>query len=171
MKNVRLLSVLALIGLLVVSCATLKPTHRVKAEFDEIVATQLNTPKKVSKWLWYHFTYDHDKNRRDRNGFIAIYAPWETYQEKSGVCYDSANFAGYCLSKAGYKCEMVYARAFPGRSGHVVCAFKENGSWWVVGDTRNFSVDGPYRDFKEIAFRITRGVHGNYRLNKYRKYW
>jgi len=123
MKRTKLLTALVLVSILVVSCASFKPTHKVKAEFDEIVATQLNTPKKVNKWLWYHFAYDHDKLRMAKSGFISIYSPWKTYREKSGVCFDSANFAGYCLSKVGYECELVFARAFPGRPGHVVCVF------------------------------------------------
>jgi len=171
MKRTKLLTALVLVSILVVSCASFKPTHKVKAEFDEIVATQLNTPKKVNKWLWYHFAYDHDKLRMAKSGFISIYSPWKTYREKSGVCFDSANFAGYCLSKVGYECELVFARAFPGRPGHVVCVFKENGDWWTIGDSRDFSIRGPYKNFKEIALRITRGVHANYQLNKFRKYW
>ena len=106
MKNLRVLSVLALMGLLVVSCATLsKPSLQYSneqvAEFERAVIEDLNTPKKVNRWLFNNFAYDNDELRRIMSGTgptggLVFNHPIETYFNKWGVCCDAANFAGYC---------------------------------------------------------------------------
>jgi len=165
MKKVRLLSVLALLGLLVVSCAALSSlqySDEQIAEFDNVTA-QLNTPEKVDRWLRDNFSYDYEKlalirSRIHTRGQIhsqLAHTPIETFYKKEGVCIDAANFAAYCLKKAGYKVRAPLVKRHG--KGHMVCAVKVEDEWLIVGNTRNFEPQGPWTSYKELLFFVQHG--------------
>jgi hypothetical protein len=87
--------------------------------------------------------------------------PSETYYNKKGLCHDAANFAAYCLYKAGYEVVVLsikYASFSKSRPyTHSVCAFKskKNGKWYLAGDTNRIKkrtdIDGPYDNLQDAA--------------------
>lgn len=147
-----------------------------KMDFEEAVAS-LNTPKLVNKWLMKNFNYDHSKvgklMKAARRGKVkdskALWEDWinypsETYYSKKGGCFDAANFAAYCLYKAGYDAHVFTVKYSParGRPGsHTVCICKENEKWYVLANTwkgKQLDVDfitGPYENLKKVASSIT----------------
>lgn len=165
MKNVRLLSVLALVGLLVVSCATLlnlQYSDEQIAEFES-VTSQLNTPEKVDEWLGQNFRYDYSKNALLRSGMYTraecysqfVNSPMETFYKKEGVCIDAANFAAYCLKKAGYKVKAPLVKRHG--KGHMVCAVKLNNGWRIVGNSRIFEPYGSWKSYKDLLSYVQHG--------------
>ncbi|MDP2907160.1 MAG: transglutaminase-like domain-containing protein [Nanoarchaeota archaeon] len=161
--------VLFLINILLVCTATAaKFTAEQKTEFEQMTA-QLDTPEKVNEWLLENFTYDHEvfnklvgvKMKKQDFWQYCIKYPIETFFDKKGVCHDAANLAGYILSKADYKVEIVTVRRVTAtKSGslyHTVCAVKRDGKWWVLGDTRGKNgrirgeIAGPFKNIREVA--------------------
>jgi len=165
MKRVKLLSVLALVALLVVSCATLlnlQYSDEQIAEFEGVTA-QLNTPEKVDGWLRNNFSYNYDtlalfRSRRYTRAELYsqfVKTPIETFYKKEGVCIDASNFAAYCLKKAGYKVRAPLVKTYG--KGHMICAVKVGDEWWIVGNTRGFYPQGPWKTYKELLFYVKPG--------------
>lgn len=175
MRKLRVLTVLTVLAacLLVISLAHAgRLPNPKKVPFEEAV-TMLNTPRLVQSWLYRYFRYDMGKvkyiiKKSKKTGILTttpegwkeyLAYPSETYKSKKGVCFDAANFAAYCLHKAGFEVVVLSAKfERPTKSGitsHTVCAFKENGKWYVAGDTvrlkKGTSIDGPYSSLKEAA--------------------
>ena len=163
MRRVRVFSVLFLLSLSAVSCSTVakyKVPDTKGLSFNEAVAL-FNTPEKVNGWLARNFKWAAVAG----STFIT---PQEVFKTKRGTCITAANFAAYCLDRAGYEVEVVIAtsnkefrsRRWDGEpvASHAVCAYKKNGRWRVAGDTRGqtsprrFSWGaGPFRSLKEVA--------------------
>jgi len=141
---------------------------RQKIEFEQAIV-QLNTPETVNVWLVENFTYDvwllvtiagirfnEDALRR-----YVIKYPISTYFDKKGLCHDAANLAGYALTKAGYKVQIVTAiRKAPFKiaaRSHTVCTFEKDKKWWVCGDTRGRKnsvikdIAGPFENLEGVA--------------------
>jgi len=161
MKKLLVLTVLVAC-LLMVSCSSasrsllrLNYTSEQIAEFEQATA-QLNTPEKVDKWLRANFIYDVSILRLCRSRTYTraqVYdqlmkTPMEVFFKKSGVCFDAANFAAYCLDKAGYKVRAPLVKSHG--KGHSVCAVMVDGKWWKCGDTRAFFPVGPYESYKKL---------------------
>ncbi|MHA2316062.1 MAG: hypothetical protein ACXACF_12470 [Candidatus Hermodarchaeia archaeon] len=172
MKNVRLLSVLALVGLLVVSCAHIAPSTR-GLTFEEAVLV-LNTPEKISAWM--------ESNLRWFRGSVYRH-PRVTYETKAGSCIHWSNFAAYLLDKHGYEVEVVWAEYFKagpeGIPGHTVGAYKKNGKWWVIGDSRAHigraeylpSRIGPFSTLKQVAEYATEPYGlGHWDTHRFRRF-
>ena len=168
MKKLRVLTVLV-VCLLMVSCASISKsllrlnyTSEQIAEFEQ-VTTQLNTPKKVDNWLRNNFSYDYSKYALFRSRMYTraeLYSqlvnnPMETFYKNEGVCIDAANFAAYCLKKAGYKVKAPLVKRYG--KGHMVCAVMVDGMWWSVGNTRYFEPQGPFESYKDLLVVIQHG--------------
>lgn len=181
MKKLQVLTVLVAC-LLVVSCVSisrsllrLNYTSEQIAEFER-VTTQLNTPEKVDWWLKTNFFYDRDILRLCRSRMYTraqVYdqfmkTPMEVFFKKEGVCFDAANFAAYCLYKAGYKVRAPLVKRYG--KGHSVCAVMVDSEWWKVGNTRSFSPTGPYKSYKELL-RSVKGGKPEEVYYGYRKGW
>lgn len=162
MGTLRVLTI-GLVALLLVSCAVLGgsgPEQR--AEFETLTA-RVNTPEKVDNWLGSNFSYDFRKYALFRSGMYTpaecysqlVNYPIETFYKKEGVCIDAANFAAYCLKKAGYKVRAPLVRRHG--KGHMVCAVKLNDGWWMVGNTRIFEPDGSWKSYKDLLSAIQHG--------------
>ena len=98
MKKVRVFSVLFLLSLSAVSCSTVakyKVPDTKGLSFDEAVAL-LNTPEKVNGWLARNFKWAAVAG----STFIT---PQEVFKTKRGTCITAANFAAYCLDRAGHE--------------------------------------------------------------------
>jgi hypothetical protein len=156
--------ILLITASLLACTAISKFTSEQRAEFDKAIA-ELNTPEKINLWLVYNFTYDMALYFTTSNLKITEQSIWntyikwpiETYFDKKGVCHDAANFAGYALTKAGYKVQIVTAKNDLGEI-HTVCAFRRDGKWWICGDTRFFLwIPGPFNSIQEVAIHIARG--------------
>ena len=177
MRKLRVLTVLTVLAacLLVISLAHAgRLPNPKKIPFEEAVA-MLNTPQLVQSWLYRYFRYDLQKLKqlvkkyKGKTTDIPISEPhlWgedqaypsEVYKRKKGMCIDAANFAAYCLYKAGFEVVVLSVKfERPSKSGattHTVCAFKENGKWYIAGDTyrirKGTDIDGPYSNLKEAA--------------------
>ena len=155
--------ILLITASLLACTAISKFTSEQRAEFDKAIA-ELNTPEKINLWLVYNFTYDMALYFTTSNLKITEQSIWntyikwpiETYFDKKGVCHDAANFAGYALTKAGYKVQIVTAKNDLGEI-HTVCAFRRDGKWWICGDTRFFLwIPGPFKSIQEVAIHIAR---------------
>jgi len=176
MKKLRVLTVLV-VCLLAVSLAHAgKLPNPKKVPFEEAVP-MLNTPQLVQSWLYRYFIYDVSKAKRLGKKYKKartdeawtakegqmwqedLAYPSETYYDKKGVCFDAANFAAYCLYKAGYEVAVLSAKykrfSRRGTCTHSVCAFKskKNGKWYIVADTpmKNTDIDGPFSSLQEAA--------------------
>jgi hypothetical protein len=188
MKILRIGVLLFLINILLVSAvAAAKFTAEQKAEFEQTIAQQ-DTPEKVNEWLRENFVYDRElfnkligARMKDQDFWqFVIKFPIETYFDRKGVCHDAANLAGYALSKAGYKVEVVTAkRVTATKSGslfHTVCAVKREGKWWVLADTRAAKGDGvkkeiagPFDNIRDVAEYTVDGNLKEYDTQKRRK--
>ena len=182
-KPFILILLLILYGYVSISCSILsKYTAVQKSDFKQVM-TQLDTPEKVTSWIAENITYDWGRMRangtRQWSSFqqwwlFGIKSPIQTYYDKSGVCCDFANLAGYALHKAGYKVKIVTGKKYGGARGldqHTVCAFKNEGKWWITGDSRyryKWSVSGPFNNIKEIANFAVGGKAAEYDTS-YRK--
>jgi len=159
MKKGKLLSVLALVGLLVMSCATTSSfvvPNTKGLSFDEAVKV-LNTPEKINAWMLRNLAW----KIRSR----AWYSPEQMYEKRIGSCIGWANLAAYLLDHNGYEVKVVFGRYASPRltmstSGHAVCAYKKDGKWHVAGDSRgmmgfqhgSFGLGaGPFKDLKGVA--------------------
>jgi hypothetical protein len=164
MKNIKFLSVLALVGFLGISCSTTskyRPLDTKGLSFDEAIKA-LNTPEKINAWMLRNLAW---VNRRSGRTWKR---PVEMYQQRQGCCVKWANLAAYLLDHNGYEVRVVFGRYPPGHpgplSGHAVCAYKKDGKWYVAGDSRgrmgfqhgSFGLGGgPFKDLKGVAEYVT----------------
>jgi hypothetical protein len=145
-----------------------------KRTFDQAVK-ELNTPEKVDTWIRKNITYnvnryaemvnfskEHKKKNHLEDGdfWKAIQYPSETYAKRSGVCFDIANFAVYCLRQAGYDAKLLAVHygdySYSGKRlechTHAICVVPVEDGWCVVGATEKASILplGEYRNLKQV---------------------
>jgi len=113
----------------------------------------------VSKWLNDNFVFDSGRlnaviSRTRTSGPSGLLArkPSSTYEQKSGYCTDSANFALQALNKINpaYKAQFIFIKNQYGQPHH-----------WVTG----FTVDGKIMVMDYGAgpeWKGMKGVHGPY---------
>lgn len=168
MKNLKLLSALALVGLLVISCSTMDKYRApdTKGLTLEEAVSVLNTPEKINAWIDRNMTWY-------RSGSFRI--PEEIFESKRGSCIHYANVAAFLLDRNGYEVEVLYVRYMSvstgGISAHAVCVYKKDGKWWTCGDSRGrhagrysnyryaYYTAGPFKTLEDAA-RWTAGDHG-----------
>ena len=113
------LKFLLLFFLILFSCATV-PTKN----YDETVS-EWKSYKDVAKWMSRHFSYDMKKFKAEYSydNPMLIRTPKETFELKSGVCFDAARFAKETLNRIdpSYEAEIVFIHREI--LDHYVCSF------------------------------------------------
>ena len=165
-----------------------------KVPFDQAVK-ELNTPQKVNAWIRKYTSYDVPrakeivkyarKIRKERNLgkgddvdliWEIIYTPSETYAKRGGVCFDIANFATYCLRRAGYDAMTVSIHFWRipkvGADCHAISVCHTEDGWYIVADATRFkmhNIDGPFSKLKSIFTKWHRRHGVKYIFNSYTK--
>jgi hypothetical protein len=114
-------------------------------DFDTVTGI-LNTPEKVLFW-------SRNNLRFDMNRLKNVGDPKTTFELKRGVCRHYAMFATECLLRTGYNVENLTV-TWGNNEGHTVSILKQNDEFWVVMDSSLMSIQGPYRNYDEIANSI-----------------
>lgn len=95
----------------------------------EVVTDRLNAPDLVNYYQRVRFIYI-SKRGKERAGHGE---PRKLFDTNRGNCDDHAEFADYCLKKAGY--ETSVKNVHP-TSWHTVCVFKYNGNKFIIDNGR-----------------------------------
>lgn len=137
--------------LLLFACATIP----VKT-YDETVV-QWKSYKDVAGWMNRHFSYDMTRLKemlqKDPHLF-SMRTPGETFELKSGVCFDAALFAKETLNciDPSYNAKVVFI-LHPHSPNHFVCSFEKDGKLFIMDygtPIRNMvGVHGPYNSLEE----------------------
>jgi len=109
-----------------------------------------------------HFSYDMERYKESmkKHTFdnpMTVRTPKETFELKSGVCFDAARFVKETLNRINpsYEAEIVFIAREP--HGHYVCSFKKDGELYIM-------------DYG-ASYRSLIGVHGPYNsLEDYKKF-
>ena len=150
------LKLLLLFFLILFGCATV-PTKT----YDETVF-EWKSYKDVAKWMSRHFSYDMERYKESMKEHtfdnpMPVRTPKETFELKSGVCFDAARFVKETLNRINpsYEAEIVFIAREP--HGHYVCSFKKDGKLYIM-------------DYG-ASYRSLIGVHGAYdSLEDYKKF-
>jgi len=150
------LTFLSLFFLILFACATTP----VKT-YEETVS-QWKSYKDVARWMGFYFSYDMkrlDECLEKPAYAMPVRTPQETFEVKSGVCFDAARFAKEILNRIdpSYEAEVVtmVCRPLP---NHFVCSFKKDGKLYIM------DYGTPSRNLK--------GIHGPYNsLEEYKKFY
>ena len=133
--------------------------------YEEVVA-QWRSYEDVANWMEKYYTYDQEKFKGSLETYSAenpppIKTPQQSFEEKSGLCFDAAYFAQQTLNRIdpSYEAEIVFIRNRPYyKPNHYVCAFKKDGHLYIM-------------DYG-IPFENLRGVFGPYTsLEQYLKFY
>ena len=140
------LKLLSLFFLILFGCATV-PTKT----YDETVS-EWKSYKDVAKWMSWHFSYDM-KRFKEKYSIESVRTPQETFELKSGVCFDAARFTKETLNRIdpSYEAEFVFIRREI--VDHYVCSFKKDGKLYIMDYGASYrsliGVHGPYNSFEE----------------------
>jgi len=133
--------------------------------YDEQVS-QWTSYKDVQIWMENYFTYSISKLKEGMANFkpgqplpIPINTPRQTYEERTGVCYDAALFAKETLNRIdpSYEAEIVFIERRPYfESNHVVCSLKIDGKLYIMDygvpkKTMRRGVFGPFSSLEEYG--------------------
>lgn len=125
----------------------------------EAVISQWKSHEDVARWLDGNFTFDSGRlntilSRTRSNGASGLLArnPSATYEQKSGYCTDSANFARLALNRINpaYKAQFIFIKNRYGQPHHWVTGFTVNNKIMVM----DYGA-GP-------EWKAMKGVHGPY---------
>lgn len=114
--------------------------------FEE-VTSRLNLPELIDHYIKKKFHYDFyigDKQSDER-----------TFELKSGNCYDTSDFIVYCLTKAGYKADLLWVdSSIP--EGHIIVNFEDKDKEFIMDNGTPFpkGILGPYKPLWEIPYTI-----------------
>jgi hypothetical protein len=95
----------------------------------ETVTERLNAPELVNYYQRIRFVYESKlmyERRNPRAGDAR-----GLFEKSLGYCYDFADFASYCLEKAGYKTSVVAVAPH-----HVVCQYEMAGKSYFIDNGR-----------------------------------
>jgi hypothetical protein len=107
--------------------------------YDEMVS-QWRSYDDVANWMGRYYSYDWKKFKNS----LEIYAvenlppvktPRESFEEKSGLCFDAAHFAKETLNRIdpSYEAEIVFIQNRPYyKPNHYVCSFKKDGQLYIM---------------------------------------
>ncbi|MGZ6249368.1 MAG: transglutaminase-like domain-containing protein [Syntrophales bacterium] len=112
------------------------------------------------KWMEREFSFDAERYKKFEGTLPVPRTPEETFQLKSGIYIDAAEFSKKTLNQINpsYKAQTAIIVVRPNVFNHYVCAFKKNGNLFIL------DYGTPY---KEIT-----GVHGPYNsLDEYGRFY
>jgi len=106
-------------------------SDRRRWEDYEAVTDRLSAPELLNYYQRIRFVYESKSGKRDAFTGDAR----GLFASNVGNCYDHADFAAYCLEKAGYKTSVVGVHPSQPRY-HVVCQFEADGKSYFVDNGR-----------------------------------
>ena len=112
------------------------------------------------KWMEEDFSFEAERYKKFEGTLPTPRTPEETFQLKSGIYIDAAEFSKRSLNQINpsYQAQMVVIVVRPSVFNHYVCAFRKEGKLFIM------DYGTPY---KEIT-----GVHGPYdSLDEYKKFY
>jgi hypothetical protein len=120
------------------------------------VTARLNDPWLLELYIKKRFTYSFPDE-----GYSA--PPFDTFEKETGDCSDVATFGLWCLSKAGYNCDLYGGPTTYG--GHVILVYKKDDKLWVSVDFRKYgnNPSGPFSKFSEMCPKL--GFSALYKWN------
>lgn len=132
----------------------------------EAAVSKWTSYEDVARWLEGNFVFDSGRlnvviSRTRSSGPSGLLArkPSDTYEQKSGYCTDSANFARQALNTVNpaYKAQFVFIKNQYGQPHHWVTGFVVNGKIMVMdygaGPEWNAmkGIHGPYDSLEQYA--------------------
>ncbi len=112
------------------------------------------------KWMEKDFSFEAERYKKFEGTLPTPRTPEETFQLKSGIYIDAAEFSKRSLNQINpsYQAQTVVIVVRPSVFNHYVCSFKKEGKLFIM------DYGTPY---KEIT-----GVHGPYdSLDEYKKFY
>jgi hypothetical protein len=112
------------------------------------------------EWMETEFSFEAERYKKFEGTLPTPRTPEETFQLKSGIYIDAAEFSKRSLNQIdpSYQAQTAVIVVRPSVFNHYVCSFKKEGKLFVI------DYGTPYRE-------IT-GVHGPYNsLDEYRKFY
>ena len=112
------------------------------------------------KWMERDFSFDAERYKKFEGTLPTPRTPEETFQLKSGIYIDAAEFSKRTLNQINpsYKAQTVVIVVRPNVFNHYVCSFKKDGKLFIM------DYGTPY---KEVT-----GVHGVYgSLEEYKEFY
>jgi hypothetical protein len=122
--------------------------------------SQWKSHQDLVKWMERDFSLDMERYKRFKGTLPFPRTPEETFQLKSGIYIDTAEFLKKTLNQINpsYRAQTVVILVRPNVFNHYVCAFRKEGKLFVL------DYGTPY---KEIT-----GVHGPYNsLDEYKRFY
>ena len=122
--------------------------------------SQWKSHEDLVKWMERDFSLDMERYKRFKGTLPIPRTPEETFQLKSGIYIDAAEFSKKTLNQINpsYRAQTVVILVRPNVFNHYVCAFRKDGKLFVL------DYGTPY---KEIT-----GVHGPYNsLDEYKRFY
>jgi hypothetical protein len=122
--------------------------------------SQWKSHQDLVKWMERDFSLDMERYKGFKGTLPIPRTPEETFQLKSGIYIDAAEFSKKTLNQINpsYRAQTVVILVRPNVFNHYVCAFRKEGKLFVL------DYGTPY---KEIT-----GVHGPYNsLDEYKRFY
>jgi len=122
--------------------------------------SQWKSHEDLVKWMERDFSLDMERYKEFKGTLPIPRTPEETFQLKSGIYIDTAEFSKKTLNQINpsYRAQTVVILVRPNVFNHYVCAFRKDGNLFVL------DYGTPY---KEIT-----GVHGPYNsLDEYKRFY
>jgi hypothetical protein len=131
--------------------------------YDEEVS-KWTSYRDVQNWMAKFYTYDMIKVQKYEGKYIPgqplphpVKTPEESYEEKTGMCFDAAIFAMDSLNRIdpSYEAEVVHIENRPYfKPNHVVCSFKMDAKLYIIDygvpkKTGRRGVFGPFNSLEE----------------------
>ena len=147
-------------------CLTLISCASTQVRTYEEELTTWTSYKDVENWMDKYFTYDIPKYKKAIAKYAAgkplavpIKTPQETFQDRSGLCFDAAYFAQKTLNSINpsYEAEIVFIERRPYfKANHVVCSFNNDGELYIMDygvpkKTNRRGVFGPFASLDQYA--------------------
>ena len=112
------------------------------------LAAELTTPEQIAKYMWRHFSFEHDRTHFGKEEY------WQTPEEmltnRKGDCEDFALFAQAVLKRSGIKAFLL--NIYGHRFSHTICVFLDNGKYSAIDgtDVKRYETDDLYELMNEI---------------------
>jgi len=106
-----------------------------KKNYEETVS-EWKSYKDVAAWMGKNFSYDAARAREAMRNFpsMSVRTAKETFDLKSGVCWDAARFVKETLDRIdpSYEAQIVYIQNRPADVDHYVCSFKIENKLYIM---------------------------------------
>ena len=132
--------------------------------YDE-KASEWKSYKDVAKWMSLHYSYDWKRLKEAGETYtydnpMPVRTPKETFELKSGLCWDAARFAKETLNRTdpSYEAEIVFIHRE--NIDHFVCSFKKDSKLYIMDYGASYrsliGVHGPYNSLEEYKKFVER---------------